>query len=62
MPSLLEQTIKDLGVHRVLTVHHSKYALARHRWDEPLKNARNLSRNDSLTILMPVIGEVVNLF
>ena len=62
MPSLLEQTIKDLGVHRVLTVHHSKYALARHRWDESLKNARNLSRNDSLTILMPVIGEVVNLF
>ena len=62
MPSLLEQTIKDLGVHRVLTVHHSKYALARHRWDEPLKNARNLSRNNSLTILMPVIGEVVNLF
>lgn len=62
MPSLLEQTIKDLGVHRDLTVHHSKYALARHRWDEPLKNARNLSRNDSLTILMPVIGEVVNLF
>ena len=62
MPSLLEQTIKDLRVHRVLTVHHSKYALARHRWDEPLKNARNLSRNDSLTILMPVIGEVVNLF
>ena len=62
MPSLLEQTIKDLRVHRVLTVHHSKYALARHRWDEPLKNARNLSRNNSLTILMPVIGEVVNPF
>ena len=27
-----------------------------------MSETRNLSRNDSLTILMPVIGEVVNLF
>jgi hypothetical protein len=35
--------------------------LARHRWDEPLKNAMNLKEKDSLNVLMPIIGEVVRL-
>ncbi len=36
----------DLNAEKILTVHHSKYALARHRWDEPLKNAMNLKEKD----------------
>ena len=49
----------DLKAKKVMTVHHSKYALAHHRWDEPLRNERNMAKNDSLHVLIPVIGEVV---
>ncbi|MCD8183966.1 MAG: MBL fold metallo-hydrolase [Bacteroides sp.] len=61
LPVYLEQVAEDLKADKYLTVHHSKYALARHPWDEPLKNARELREKDTLNILMPVIGEVVRL-
>ena len=61
MPQYLGQVARDLNAEKLLTVHHSKYALARHRWDEPLKNAMNLKEKDSLNVLMPIIGEVVRL-
>ena len=59
MPQYMAQTARDLKAKRVLTVHHSKYALAKHRWDEPLKNAEEMKNKDSLDVLMPVIGEIV---
>jgi len=46
---------------KILTVHHSKYALAAHPWDEPLKNARRMRDRDSLPVVIPQIGEVVNM-
>ena len=61
MPQYLGQVAKDLKAAKILTVHHSKYALARHRWDEPLKNAADLKEKGSWDILMPMIGEVVRL-
>ena len=61
MPQYMAQTARDLKAKRVLTVHHSKYALAKHRWDEPLKNAEEMKNKDSLNVLIPVIGEVVAL-
>ena len=59
LPKYLGQVARDLDAEKVLTVHHSKYALARHPWDEPLKNAMDLKNKDSLDVLIPVIGEVV---
>lgn len=32
MPVYLGQIAKDLKAEQIVTVHHSKYALARHRW------------------------------
>lgn len=61
MPQYMAQAAKDLKAKRFLTVHHSKYALAKHRWDEPLKNEENLRKKDSLNVLSPEIGEVVSL-
>lgn len=61
MPACLTRVAEDLGADKYLTVHHSKYALARHRWDEPLRNAMNLKDRDSLNILMPIIGEITYL-
>ena len=59
MPDYLIRAALDLKAKKVMTVHHSKYALAHHRWDEPLRNERNMAKNDSLHVLIPVIGEVV---
>lgn len=61
MPIYLSRVAKDLNAEKILTVHHSKYALARHRWGEPVENALNLRNKDSLNVLIPVIGEVVRL-
>lgn len=59
MPQYLVQAIRDLGTKKVLTVHHSKYALANHRWNEPLMNAKKAA--DSLNVLLPVLGEIIML-
>lgn len=61
MPQYMAQTAGDLKAKKILTVHHSKYALAKHRWDEPLKNVEKMKNKDSLNVLMPVIGEIVTL-
>lgn len=60
MPDYLIRAALDLKAKKVMTVHHSKYALAYHRWDEPLRNEMNMAKNDSLHVLIPVIGEVVS--
>ena len=59
MPEYMARTAKDLKAVKILTVHHSKYALAKHKWDEPLANARCMTKQDSLQVLMPQIGEKV---
>lgn len=61
MPEYLSRIADDLKAEKYLTVHHSKFALARHPWDEPIKNAMNLKNIDSLNVLMPMIGEIVPL-
>ena len=59
LPKYLGQIARDLNVEKVLTVHHSKYALARPPWNEPLKNVIDLAKKGLLDVLMPMIGEVV---
>ena len=59
MPQYMEQAANDLNPKKVLTVHHSKYALAKHPWDEPIQNAIRMKKNLSMEVLIPEIGEVV---
>lgn len=61
MPDDLVRTIGDLKPARVVTVHHSKYALSRHPWDEPQELIAQAAARDSLPLLTPHIGEVVRL-
>lgn len=61
MPRYLGQAAKDLKAKKIITVHHSKYALARHRWDEPLENEIKAAKEDSLNLFVPVIGQVIGL-
>jgi len=60
MPKYLKQEVPDLNAEPIFTVHNAKYALARHSWDEPLKNAETLATKIApKTVLLPKIGEVV---
>lgn len=61
MPDQLPQAAKELGARQILTVHHSKFALAKHRWDEPLATEAALVADTALHVLRPQIGEVVPL-
>lgn len=60
MPDDLKSAIKELQPELVFAGHNGKFALARHTWQEPLNNAIEFT-SDSINIIMPTIGEVVNL-
>ena len=61
LPQQLPRVVSDLRVRNVVTVHHSKYALARHPWDEPIQNIRRLQADSTLHVAQPIIGEVLML-
>lgn len=61
MPAYMSRAAKDLKAKNILTVHHSRYALSTHPWDEPLKNARTMKEKDSLNVTIPRLGEPVSL-
>jgi len=57
MPEYLDREVHELGAASVMTVHHSKYALSRHPWDEPLKNELKLAQDTTIHVLIPTIGK-----
>ncbi len=61
LPEQIVQTFKDLNAKKLFTVHHSKFALGYHPWDEPLKNISSFAEKDSINLILPMIGERVNL-
>jgi L-ascorbate metabolism protein UlaG (beta-lactamase superfamily) len=61
MPEEALKAAYDLNSKQILPVHSCKFALANHRWYEPLKTITELNKNQNLTILTPLIGELVNL-
>lgn len=61
MPSQLPDIIHTLHPAKVLAVHNSKFALARHPWREPMDSIRAEARADSsIHLLTPEIGEPVS--
>lgn len=58
MPEQLEKVISDLNAIHIVTVHHSKYALSMHPWDEPLKVAESLKKKRPGVSTL-VIGEIL---
>ena len=59
MPEQVVQAIRDLAPRHVLPIHNSKFALARHEWDEPLRLLSATAERENLPLLTPRIGEVV---
>lgn len=61
LPADLVRAVKDLNPRRLFTVHNSKYALARHPWDEPMARIAAAAEADTLKLQSPLIGEKVNI-
>lgn len=61
LPEHIVNAFRELNAKRLFPVHNSKYPLANHSWDEPLKNAAAFSEQDSINIVLPMIGEPVKL-
>lgn len=61
MPYQLGREVKELKAKRFVTVHHSKFCLARHAWDEPRRNEQKAAEEFDLELLTCKIGEVVKL-
>lgn len=59
MPDDLVKAIKDLNPRNVFTGHNSKYALAKHPWNEPMEKIAAKAAEFSIPLLTPAIGEVV---
>ncbi len=60
MPEGLEQAMSDLQAEQYFTVHHDKFALAMHPWQEPEQNARTIAAKHGIRLLDAKIGEKVD--
>ena len=60
-PEEVLQATKDLRAKKLLPIHSAKFALANHEWDAPLKSITTLHHHSNITLLTPMIGELVNL-
>ena len=58
MPEDLEKAILDLQAEQVFTVHHDKFALAMHPWQEPDSTARHIVDKYGIKLLDAPIGYV----
>jgi L-ascorbate metabolism protein UlaG (beta-lactamase superfamily) len=61
LPDDVLKSFKDLNAVKLLPVHSSKFALATHPWDEPLATIARNCQESGVSLLTPMIGEVVNL-
>lgn len=60
LPGEQLQAMKDLKAKVMIPVHNSKFALANHSWDDPLKKLTEANQSQNLRVITPKIGEKVN--
>jgi L-ascorbate metabolism protein UlaG (beta-lactamase superfamily) len=61
LPEETLKAAKDLQTKRLFPVHNSKFKLANHPWDEPLKTISELNEKaGDFPLVTPKIGEIVN--
>lgn len=63
LPEDVIKAMEDLNTKRVFPVHSSKFSLALHSWDEPLKKVTELNdlSQNPIPLVTPMIGELVEL-
>ena len=60
-PKEVLQAAQDLKARRLLPVHSSKFVMANHPWDEPLKKITELNKLNPIPLVTPLIGAPVDL-
>ncbi len=61
MPNETLQAAHDLKAKKLLPVHNSKFALAKHSWYEPLETISTLHKPEEMQLITPLVGEKVSL-
>jgi L-ascorbate metabolism protein UlaG (beta-lactamase superfamily) len=61
MPEEVVTAAQDLKANMLLSVHHSKFLLGQHAWDEPIIMVTTEAKRKKVPIIHPMIGEEVNL-
>ena len=61
LPEEVARATTELKAKNMLPVHHSKFTLARHPWNEPLEKISLLSQSKPYRLATPMIGEMVQL-
>ncbi|MCD8079343.1 MAG: MBL fold metallo-hydrolase [Bacteroides sp.] len=61
MPEEVVRAAQDLQSDRLLTVHHSRFALSKHPWDEPLIRVTDAANIAGIDLLTPIVGQKVDL-
>ncbi|SEL03081.1 MBL fold metallo-hydrolase [Parapedobacter koreensis] len=61
LPEEVAIATTELKAKNLLPVHHSKFKLAKHPWDEPLGQISVLSQSKPYRLATPMIGEVIHL-
>ncbi|MDX8339418.1 MBL fold metallo-hydrolase [Draconibacterium sp. IB214405] len=59
MPDQVFKIAGELKSKKILPVHHSKFALANHPWDEPLNKITENHADSGISVLTPKIGEPI---
>ena len=57
MPKELTIIMQELNAKKYVTVHHSKYTLSKHSWDEPLKVEQQSAKDSNKELLVLTIGK-----
>lgn len=61
LPEEVALATTELNAKNLVPVHHSKFTLARHPWNEPLNRIHELSQSKNYRLATPMIGEAVRL-
>ncbi|MCV9879621.1 MBL fold metallo-hydrolase [Brenneria izbisi] len=61
MPEETAQAGQDLNAAAIIPSHNSKFKLAHHTWDDPLKRVVAASENKAYRLLTPMIGQTVSM-
>ena len=59
LPQETAQASEDIHAAQVVPIHSGKFALARHKWNEPYKDLLAASEGKSYELLTPRIGELI---
>ena len=57
MPNELGKEAVELGARVIITVHHGKYCISNHTWDEPLRNEQQAAKDYQLNLTVLTIGK-----